>query len=497
MLAAQDKIQLVSDAQNRGCWNTLRRKLVDSKLAMIATPENVQAVCVIASEFYTIPGTLLVPAILLSQQVDAWPELPGPAVRVFVECACNLFLNLHSSGNQAAAAQQSSSSSSSAENHHLQSIMDQIEYANKDLSNVSRMLVDLLCQHNLAQLAIRPLMKAIKFISSQRPHVLTPMHAHLLTACVSAGHYSVAVTFLRNSPDIRSIDQTGMFLSSYDYLAYFYFAGMVYHGVRRYEDALESLVECITTPAEALSVIMVQALKQAKLISLICRQTPLSLPKYTSAVMLRASKQSLQPYDSIVKSFMDRDAASLGKTIADNYGLLEKDLCCGLAQQVFDALSDHKIRELTRTYKTLSMTEIASKVGLEKNSAEKEVLRLVGGGELRARIDQQQQVAAFLDEEEFLAIFRKGGDDEQDLLRALGDQMPKFVDETMRCGAQLRSLRTQILSSREYLTKMLSRGNASGMAGTGAAAGGGWAMGVESGSGSGAWGGGGGDEDFI
>lgn len=494
MLAAHDKIQLVSDSQNRGCWNSLRRKLVDSKLAMNATPENVQAVCAIASEFYAETNSILIPAILLSQQVDAWPESPGPAARVFVQCACNLFVYMARSGEVASA---QSSSSSSAEN--LQSIMDQVEYANKDLSNISRMLVNLLCQLNFAQLAIRPLMKAIKFISSQRPHVLTPMHAHLLTACVSAGHYSVAWNFLQSSQaDIRSIDQTCMFLSSYDYLTYFYFAGLVYQSMSKYEDALESLVECITTPAEALSVIMVQALKQAKLISLICHQTPLSLPKYTSAVMLRASKQSLQPYDSIVKSFMDRDALAMKKTIADNFGLLEKDLCCGLAQQVLDALSDHKIRELTRTYKTLSMAEIASKVGFlgesRSTTAEKEVLRLVGGGELRARIDQQQQVAAFLDEEEFLAIFHKGGDDEQDLLRTLGDQMPKFVDETMAVGAQLRSLRTQILSSREYLSKMLSRGNASGMAGMGAAASGGWAMGVESGSG--AWGAGG-DEDFI
>ena len=514
MLHVGEKNELLASAARPESWAGTRRRLVDSKLGLSPVPEHAAALLDLVREFYQENNCVLVPAILLSQQVDAWPEnAPLELVRNFVDCASKLFVYTSRSGAAAAipaGAGGNGSSSSGAGGAAgkppsvVQNvILAQIEFANKELSNVAKFFVNLMCIQNTAQLAIRPLLQLVRFLGVEKPHVLTPFHTHLLHACAHANHFTLAVDFLR-STEIRAIDSPAkIHISSLDYLSYFYYAGVCFTAVKAFEEGLEALVDCISTPADSASAVMVQALKHAKLVSLICRQAPLSLPRYTSQPMLQCARQQLTPYDGIVKNYQDRDAAALSRTISEHAATLQKDHALGLALLVLDALSDHKIRELTSTFITLSLAEIAARAGAVAAPAdglgspaavaERQLLRLVGSGALCARIDQQQSAALFLDPEDVLpgagasAGASAGAEAEaaaaaEREIALMNDKMAAFVDETLKAGALLRSIRSQVLCSREYISKQLGGGGGGGggggSGGAGGAGGGGGGIGI-------------------
>ena len=64
-----------------------------------------------------------------------------------------------------------------------------------------------------------------------------------------------------------------------DYLRYFYYASLLSIGMPQYSEALDHLSQAIVTPALAVSAIVVQAIKKAKLLSLFHIGSSFQLPK--------------------------------------------------------------------------------------------------------------------------------------------------------------------------------------------------------------------------
>jgi COP9 signalosome complex subunit 3 len=82
-----------------------------------------------------------------------------------------------------------------------------------------------------------------------------------------------------------------------DVLEYFLYSGMVYIGLRRWENALECLENAITYPTRDASKIMVEAYKKWVLVGLLLEGKLLSLPRYTGSGAAKIYHNLAKPYD--------------------------------------------------------------------------------------------------------------------------------------------------------------------------------------------------------
>lgn len=392
------------------------------------------------------PDLVLLHVLRLGKQALSLMTIEDAAASGFVFISCKLFRVL---------GQGVSSSGSGA----TPSVAQQVDFAATEISAISNKMVTLLCQVRCGQKAIRPLLSLLRLVGAEHPNLLTPMHTHLLQACIASSFYSVAADFLRSTV-ISEISVRTTPISTFDFLSFYYFAGLVFVGVKSFEEALDCFITCFTTPADVVSAVAVQALKHAKLVSLICRHAPLSLPRYTPQCVAKYSRQQpMAAYEAIVDAFQKRDLAAMAKAVLDNSATLVSDQLKGLAGQAVAALSDHKIRELTSTYLTLSISDISAHLAapaaqLDPRAAELHLLRLIQGGEIRARIDQQQQMVHFVDSDAPLAA------DDESAVAALNAQLGRFVEQTLRSADTLRAIRKKVLVSKEYIAKHSGAGGA-------------------------------------
>uniref|UniRef100_A0A8C9UA48 COP9 signalosome complex subunit 3 n=1 Tax=Scleropages formosus TaxID=113540 RepID=A0A8C9UA48_SCLFO len=127
------------------------------------------------------------------------------------------------------------------------------------------------------------------------------------------------------------------------FLCYYYYGGMIYTGLKNFERALYFYEQAITTPAMAVSHIMLEAYKKYILVSLILHGKVQQLPKYTSQIVGR-----------FIKTFL-----------------------------------------------TLSLQDMASRVQLSgPQEAEKYVLHMIEDGEIYASINQKDGMVCFHDNPE-------------------------------------------------------------------------------------------------
>ncbi|RUS15039.1 hypothetical protein BC937DRAFT_92975 [Endogone sp. FLAS-F59071] len=255
-------------------------------------------------------------------------------------------------------------------------------------------------------LAIRPLSIAVQRFAPTSVH-LTTLHAKFIKTCILYKHYKDALAVLDN--DIEEVDAQKLSVTIEDVLLYHYYGGMVYIGMKQFERALEffSLVRAISAPAQAASAIQIEAYKKYVLVSLLVhgkadpvltikpylgiRSTQLyPLPKYTAAVVLRVFKNTHVAYLDLAHAFESVNVTRVKNEFAKATELLTKDKNLGLARQVLQALYRRNIQQLTQTYMTLSLADIAKQVGLEgpkaPSEAEDFLVQMIESGQIFASI---------------------------------------------------------------------------------------------------------------
>ena len=88
------------------------------------------------------------------------------------------------------------------------------------------------------------------------------------------------------------------------FLLYYYYGGMIYTALKQYSQALYLFEVAVTTPAMAVSHIMLEAYKKYILVSLILQGKIAPLPKYTSQVVGRYRKNFFNKRYVVKKSFL-------------------------------------------------------------------------------------------------------------------------------------------------------------------------------------------------
>jgi len=188
-----------------------------------------------------------------------------------------------------------------------------------------------------------------------------------------------------------------------DYLTYFYYAGMVYIGVKNFPKAMESFQLALTVPSMMLSAVQVEAFKKYILCSLIVHGELLRLPeKLTSHVVARNVDRTCPAYVELARAYR-RGVEECGKVLETHLEQFRKDRNYGLVRQAIQALVRNNILRLTKTYVTLSLTDLAHSANLGSPAeAERLLLGMIEDGQIFATINQKDGMVSFLeDPEEF------------------------------------------------------------------------------------------------
>lgn len=219
---------------------------------------------------------------------------------------------------------------------------------------------------------LRRAIRKIQLFDSQ----LTSIHADLCQLCLLSKCFKPALEFL--DIDVTGISQEGGQFDSKFFLLYYYYGGMIYTALKNYDRALYFFEVCVTTPAMAVSHIMLEAYKKYILVSLILHGKILNLPRYTSQVVNRYIKPLSLPYQELATAYLTNNCEEVLTVIRKYQELFAREHNTGLVKQVLSYLYKKNIQRLTKTFLTLSLSDVASRVQLAGPSeAEKYILNMV------------------------------------------------------------------------------------------------------------------------
>ncbi|CAB3987471.1 COP9 signalosome complex subunit 3 [Paramuricea clavata] len=273
---------------------------------------------------------------------------------------------------------------------------EQIQLLKVQLCQLCHYLTSQLLEKKQPLKGIKILAMAITKLQTS-PLQLTSVHADLMQLCLVAKCFKPALPFLEE--DIAEIIKE----SSQDppsdvrqFLLYYYYGGMIYTALKNFDRALFFYEIAITTPASDISYIMLNAYKKFILVSLLEHAKIINLPKYTSHVVMKYLKPLSSPYHDLADAYASRNPSSVNAVVAKNVDHFTADTNMGLVKQVMTSLYKVTIKRLTKTFLTLSLNDMANRVGLDNTEeAERYVLQMIEDGEIYASINQKDGMVSF------------------------------------------------------------------------------------------------------
>lgn len=148
--------------------------------------------------------------------------------------------------------------------------------------------------------------------------------------------------------------------------------------MKNFKQALYFFEVCITTPALAMSHIMLEAYKKYILVSIIELGKAQSVPKCASQVIGRFMKPLSHAYHDLSTAYATGSSDELRNVALKHQDQFERDKNFGLVKQVASSLYRKNIKRLTKTFLTLSLADVASRVQLSSPAeAEKYIFKMV------------------------------------------------------------------------------------------------------------------------
>lgn len=308
-----------------------------------------------------------------------------------------------------------------------------------DTTVLASNLRDIAVTTDQPRLAIAPLQAGISKLIANRP-LITPLHAMLFQCCLLANIPIAAVPALEQ--DAYDVDPhlTGMVVR--DFLLYCYYGALIHIARKRYSEAADLLLSAMTSPAAALSAIVMAAWKKWVLLGLLTRGSIQPLPKWASQPLLRANR-SEGPYQEVAIAYSGTSAATMNEVVRKNLLVFEEDENVGLVNLVVEAQTKRNVLRLTQTFITLSLSDVAKQVGLPSaESAELAILRMIDAGEVVAEIDGGKGMVRFLE------------DPQQFNSPATIARMDSQIAAAAALGERLAATRHEVSRSSSYLAKM-------------------------------------------
>ncbi|MBN3276616.1 CSN3 protein, partial [Polyodon spathula] len=194
----------------------------------------------------------------------------------------------------------------------------------------------------------------------------------------------------------------------------------------------------ITTPAMAVSHIMLEAYKKYILVSLILHGKVQQLPKYTSQIVGRFIKPLSIAYHELAQVYSTNNPAELRNLVNKHNETFTRDNNMGLVKQCLSSLYKKNIQRLTKTFLTLSLQDMASRVQLSgSQEAEKYVLHMIEDGEIYASINQKDGMVSFHDNPEKYNNPAMLHNTDQEMLKCIElDEKLKSMDQEITVNPQ-------------------------------------------------------------
>lgn len=274
-------------------------------------------------------------------------------------------------------------------------INKKIEVAVEIYSELCHFYTNKLCQLNKPKRGLVTIRQAIKKIQhdsntgKSKINQLTAVHSDLLQLSLASENFSVALKLLSN--DILDINKPANGSPDAKHLLlYFYYAGCIYAGMKQFEPALFFFEQALTAPAIVLSQIMIESYKKFILVSLINKGKLPLLPKYTSRIVINQIKPICSVYHEVASAFVNYEQEKLIQLSQKYHDVFVMDRNIGLIKQVQQSFNKKNIQKLTKTFITLSLSDMALKVKLSSaKEAERLMFNMIKDGEIFANISQK------------------------------------------------------------------------------------------------------------
>uniref|UniRef100_A0A8C5HEE3 COP9 signalosome complex subunit 3 n=1 Tax=Gouania willdenowi TaxID=441366 RepID=A0A8C5HEE3_GOUWI len=222
---------------------------------------------------------------------------------------------------------------------------EHIRYATDTFAGLCHQLTNALVERKQPLRGVVILKQAIDKMQ-MNTNQLTSVHADLCQLCLLAKCFKPALPFLEL--DMMDICKENGAYDAKHFLCYYYYGGMIYTGLKNFERALYFYEQAITTPAMAVSHIMLEAYKKYILVSLILHGKVQPLPKYTSQIVGRFIKPLSNAYHELAQVYATNNPAELRNLVNKHSETFTRDNNTGLVKQCLSSLYKKNIQRLTK-----------------------------------------------------------------------------------------------------------------------------------------------------
>lgn len=264
--------------------------------------------------------------------------------------------------------------------HRVQEFFDvcngeQIRYAPDLMAYLCHMYTQAMIESGKAIKAIPFVLKAINKVQLH-PAQLTSLHADLCLLALTSKCIKPALNLL--DIEITDISKEGGHFDVKYFLLYYYYGGVIYTIQKRFDRALYFFEAVLITHSLAISHIMQAAYKKYILVSLILHGKTLPLPKFITPLVSRFIRPACHQYKDLVTAYATNCPEELTSVINKHSNVFRADQNEGLVKQVLQSLHKKNIKRLTKTFLTLSLSDVALRVHLsEARDAEPRIVRMV------------------------------------------------------------------------------------------------------------------------
>ncbi|CAG9533703.1 unnamed protein product [Cercopithifilaria johnstoni] len=261
-----------------------------------------------------------------------------------------------------------------------------------------------LLQINKPARGIVLLSNAINVLVKDEKDVLTSLHPCLFCLCLKARIHDPAMPFLHLAvPKIfkETANQTGPYMNPKWVVLYFYYGGLLYAVLGRYEEAFAMMQKACCMPAIAPSAIVVRAYKTYVLLSLLLYGKTLRLSNYRSPVMTRSIIPYCSDYSALGRICENEEenfdkASAILEYLETHYATFEKDKTVGLVKLVVRSIRENSVKRLTECFISISLSDVARRCHLDDSDHAELYLRdMDKDGKISVRIDKKQSIVYF------------------------------------------------------------------------------------------------------
>lgn len=245
-----------------------------------------------------------------------------------------------------------------------------------------------------AKRALYCLVKAFEKLEFQNE--VTQLHTYICQLALMTKNLHAATPLLEQKYYQVDKSQTGV--QPQHCFLFFYYLGSIALILKQYEKAIHFFELGITLPCKAAHSASLASFKKLVLIYTVLFGEVYSTPKFAASVVHRITRQLAGPYMKLATTFQNilfekEEPSKLSEVIQDNYQTWLKDQNSGLVNQLGKILVKHKVKRLTKTYKTLSFQEIQEATGA--SNPQELILEMIIKGEIQAKVDEQLQMISF------------------------------------------------------------------------------------------------------